>query len=193
MKKGWKLAFLGLLALNGIIVLLLAIGLFSPIQDETLPKVDAQEEAVEFQVKSNKEDLNKVIKMFVEKEKAKSFVDYNVYLRDQVELYGDVAVFSERIDYKLTFEPEALKNGNVVLRQKGIKVGKINLPVSYVLKAARDAYQFPDWVKIMPNDEMIYLSLDKMELKSNLKVRADRIDLKKDDIRFTLQLPVDQD
>ncbi|MEK4029054.1 MULTISPECIES: YpmS family protein [Bacillaceae] len=192
MKKGWKLAFLGLLALNVIIIFILVIGLFSPIKDEPLPKAYPAKEAVEFHVRSNKEDLNRVIKTFIEKEKEKSFVDYNVYLRDQVELYGDIAVFSERIDYKLTFEPEALKNGNVILRQKGIKVGRINLPVSYVLKAARDAYQFPDWVKIMPNDELIYISLDKMKLESDLKVKADRIDLKKDDIRFTFQLPVEQ-
>ncbi|KAB7708995.1 DUF2140 family protein [Bacillus aerolatus] len=191
MKKGWKFAFLGLLALNVLLVLALVIGLLLPIEEEPLPEASPQEEAVKFHVQSNKEDLNKVIKMFVEEQKANSLVDYNVYLRDQVELYGDVAVFSERIDYKLTFEPEALENGNVVLRQKGIKVGKINLPVSYVLKAARDAYQFPDWVKIMPNDKIIYISLDKMELKSNLKVRAERIDLKKDDISFTLLLPVE--
>lgn len=191
MKKGWKLAFLGLLALNVIIIFILVIGLFSPIKDEPLPKAYPAKEAVEFHVRSNKEDLNRVIKTFIEKEKEKSFVDYNVYLRDQVELYGDIAVFSERIDYKLTFEPEALKNGNVILRQKGIKVGRINLPVSYVLKAARDAYQFPDWVKIMPNDELIYISLDKMKLESDLKVKADRIDLKKDDIRFTFQLPTE--
>ncbi|GLY09719.1 YpmS family protein [Pseudobacillus badius] len=191
MNKKWKLAFLGLLTLNVIIVLILAIALFSPVKDEPLPKAQPEKEAVEFHVQSNKEDLNRVIKTFIEKEKAKSFVDYNVYLRDQVELYGDIAVFSERINYKLSFEPEALKNGNVILRQKGIKVGRINLPVSYVLKAARDAYQFPDWVKIMPNDELIYISLDKMKLESDLKVKADRIDLKKDDIRFTFQLPTE--
>lgn len=191
MNKKWKLAFLGLLTLNVIIVLILAIALFSPVKDEPLPKAQPDKEAVEFHVQSNKEDLNRVIKTFIEKEKAKSFVDYNVYLRDQVELYGDIAVFSERINYKLSFEPEALKNGNVILRQKGIKVGRINLPVSYVLKAARDAYQFPDWVKIMPNDELIYISLDKMKLESDLKVKADRIDLKKDDIRFTFQLPTE--
>ncbi|KIL75045.1 YpmS family protein [Bacillus badius] len=191
MNKKWKLAFLGLLTLNVIIVLILAIALFSPIKDEPLPKAQPEKEAVEFHVQSNKEDLNRVIKTFIEKEKAKGFVDYNVYLRDQVELYGDIAVFSERINYKLSFEPEALKNGNVILRQKGIKVGRINLPVSYVLKAARDAYQFPDWVKIMPNDELIYISLDKMKLESDLKVKADRIDLKKDDIRFTFQLPTE--
>ncbi|MED0664986.1 YpmS family protein [Bacillus badius] len=191
MNKKWKLAFLGLLTLNVIIVLILAIALFSPVKDEPLPKAQPEKEAVEFHVQSNKEDLNRVIKTFIEKEKAKSFVDYNVYLRDQVELYGDIAVFSERINYKLSFEPEALKNGNVILRQKGIKVGRINLPVSYVLKAARDAYQFPDWVRIMPNDELIYISLDKMKLESDLKVKADRIDLKKDDIRFTFQLPTE--
>lgn len=189
MNKRWKIAFLSLLTLNVVIVAILAIGFLWPIEQEPLPASSPQKEAVEFHIQSNKEDLNRVIKSFLDEQKEGGRVDYNVYLRDEVELYGDIPIFSERIDYKLTFEPEALENGNVVLRQKGIKVGRVNLPVSYVLKAARDAYDFPEWVKIMPNDEVIYISLEDMELKSNLKVRADQIDLKKDDIQFTLLMP----
>ncbi len=189
MNKRWKIAFLSLLTLNVVIVAILAIGFLWPIEQEPLPASNPQKEAVEFHIQSNKEDLNRVIKSFLDEQKEGGRVDYNVYLPDEVELYGDIPIFSERIDYKLTFEPEALENGNVVLRQKGIKVGRVNLPVSYVLKAARDAYDFPEWVKIMPNDEVIYISLEDMELKSNLKVRADQIDLKKDDIQFTLLMP----
>ncbi|MBM7647901.1 uncharacterized protein YpmS [Bacillus ectoiniformans] len=192
MKRFWKLSFFILLAVNAAIILFLVIGLLSPIEDDPVPKATPVEDAVEFHVQSNKEDLNRVIKTYIEKEKAGSPVDYNVYLRDKVELYGEVPVFSERLEYKLTFIPKALKNGNVVLEQDDMTIGKIKLPVSYVLKAARDSYNFPEWVKIMPNDKMIYVSLDKMELKSDLKVKADRMDLEKDDIQFTLMVPMNE-
>ncbi|WP_100331341.1 YpmS family protein [Bacillus xiapuensis] len=190
MKLGWKHAFIGLLAINVLIVAILLAGILSPIKDQPIRQTAPGKENVKFHVQANKEDLNQLINKYMKKGINNNLpVDYNVYLRDQVEMYGHVSVFSERIDYKMTFEPKALKNGNIVLKQKELKVGKINLPVSYVLKAARDNYSLPDWVQILPNDKMIYLSLDKMKLDSGLQARAERFDLKKDDIRFTLMLP----
>lgn len=43
---------------------------------------------------------------------------------------------------------------------------------------------------IMPKKEKIYLSLDKLKLQGDTKVRADTLNLKKDDISFTLLVPV---
>ena len=44
MNKKWKLAFLGLLTLNVIIVLILAIALVSPVKDEPLPKAQPEKD-----------------------------------------------------------------------------------------------------------------------------------------------------
>ncbi|EFR96482.1 conserved hypothetical protein, partial [Listeria ivanovii FSL F6-596] len=42
----------------------------------------------------------------------------------------------------------------------------------------------------IPKKEKIYLALDKLKLKGDTEVRVDTLDLKKDDISFTLLVPV---
>ncbi|WP_203363799.1 YpmS family protein [Bacillus sp. REN10] len=191
MRQFWKYAFFAILAVNILFLTVLGVKIFSPIKDDPIPEASPARDAVEFQVQSNKEDLNRVIQSYIKKETKNSPVKLNVYLKDQVIMYGEIPVFSSGIDYKLTFEPKALENGDIVLKQKEMKMGRVSLPVSYVMKAAKDAYPFPDWVKFMPNDQMIYLSLNDLKLKSDVKVRADQFNLKKDDIQFTFMLPIE--
>ena len=111
-------------------------------------------------------------------------------LNDEVELSGELPVFSETIDMKLTFEPKALENGDLILEQKNIFIGKLKLPVPLVMKFVRDSYQLPDWVTIQPNEERMYVSLQNMKMKSDLKVRVAEFDLKNDDIEFSLKVPM---
>ena len=90
----------------------------------------------------------------------------------------------------MTFEPKALENGDLILYQKSASVGKMNLPVSYILKFIRNSYNLPSWVIIQPKDELIYVSLEKMELKGDMKVKADKFNLKEDDITLTFMVDV---
>jgi uncharacterized protein YpmS len=193
MKNKWKVAFIALSGALIIVAVIILMMVFAPIKDDELPdnKSDNNSE-VGFDVRSNKHDLNLIIEHYIEEEGLKGPVDYDVQLKDDVELHGSVPVFTSNIDFELKFEPQALKNGNILLKQKSISVGSLNLPVSYVLKVIRDSYNFPEWVKIQPNDELIYVSLQDMELKSDIRVRAKEFDLEKDNIRFRLLVPVDQ-
>jgi uncharacterized protein YpmS len=77
-----------------------------------------------------------------------------------------------------------------LLKQKSISIGALNLPVTYVMKIIQQNYKLPNWVVIEPNNESIYVSLQEMELKSDIKVRANSFNLKRDDISFTLWVPV---
>jgi uncharacterized protein YpmS len=193
MKNKWKVAFFGLLGalIAGFVIILLMV--FAPAKDDELPENKANNNReVGFDVRSNKHDLNLIIKHYIEEEGLKGPVEYDVQLKDDVELLGSVPVFTSDIDFELKFEPKALKNGDILLKQKSISVGALNLPVSYVLKVIRDSYNFPEWVKIQPNDELIYVSLQDMKLKSDIKVRAKEFDLKEDNIMFRLLVPVDQ-
>lgn len=164
-----------------------------PIRDETEPlkEQSTAKEDVKFEIKTNKADLNRIINHYIEQEGLKSPIEYEVMLNDEVELYGTMKVFTQDIEMKLTFEPEALENGDLILKQKSISIGKIQLPVSYVLKFVRDQYDFPSWVTIQPNDELVYVALQKMKLKSDIKVKVNKFDLKNNDIRFTLLVPTD--
>ncbi|PLR98886.1 YpmS family protein [Bacillus sp. T33-2] len=190
MKNKWKLAFFilaGILVAGAAVLFIMAA---SPAEDAPINKVDRNEDAndVKFLINTNKSDLNKIINHYLD-EQATGSVDYEVVLRDEVELYGTIPVFSQDLQMKLTFEPEALKNGDLILKQKTISIGKLQLPVSYVLNFIRNSYNLPEWVNIQPNDEMVYVSMRDLKLKSDIKVRVNEFDLKEDNISFTLLVP----
>ncbi|GLB61187.1 YpmS family protein [Bacillus sp. NCCP-133] len=188
----WKKLFFTLLAINAIILIILLIFISLPAEDEEYIAGNLKEENyVPFHIQANKEDLNRVINHYLKKEGLTGgAIDYKVLLNDEVDLYGSIPFFSQDLEMKLSFEPKSLENGDVVLQQKSISVGQLNLPVSHVLKLVRDRYKLPEGVMIQPKEERIYVSMQKMKLKSDVKVKVDEFNLKENDIRFRLLVPV---
>lgn len=192
MNHKWKKLFFLLLGINLAVFIIILTMIFTPGKDSALPHGGNQnEQDVKFRINTNKSDLNRIINHYLEKEGLTGPVDYQVLLKDEVELYGSIPVFSQNLHMKLTFEPKALKNGDLVLKQKSISIGRMQIPVSYAMKFIRDQYKFPNWIIIQPNEEMIYVALQKMEIKSDIKIRANQFDLKRDEIAFTLLVPAE--
>ena len=190
----WKRLFILLLGLNVALVFLLFTFFLFMINDtgnETkIPTIDSTEKQVALQIKTNKQDLNRVINHYLDTELSSTY-DYRVLLTDQVELYGAIPIFNEELNVKLTFEPKPLENGDLELQQKNMSIGNLSLPPSLVLKFIQNSYSLPEWIMIQPSKEKIYVSLNTFKLKSNFKVLVDEFNLKDDDIRFSLQLPMD--
>ncbi|MBU5210039.1 MULTISPECIES: YpmS family protein [Heyndrickxia] len=188
-KSRWKIAFFSLLVLNILIVGLLSYFIFSPGVNE-IPKYNVKEsDKINLKVKSNKKDLTNLINHYIQKENLNGPIDYSVNLDNEVELFGTMQIFSEDVQLKMTFEPVALKNGDLLLKQKSILIGDLNLPVSYVLKFIQKSYKLPEWVTIVPNEEVIYVGLHDLKV-NNMTVRANTFDLENDDIEFSLQVPM---
>ncbi|MGG3943281.1 YpmS family protein [Peribacillus psychrosaccharolyticus] len=187
--RKWKTLFIALAALNiiGIITVFLLISL--PVKDEPISEKLVQNDDIEFQVHANREDLNLLIAQYLEKEGFTGIIKYEVLLTDEVELFGTVKMFGREVELKLTFEPIAQKNGDLVLVQKTISLGQMGLPVSYVMNFINKQFKTPDWVTIQPNQKQIYVSLQNMKLKSDIKVKAKKFDLENDDISFILSVP----
>ncbi|KMY52357.1 YpmS family protein [Peribacillus loiseleuriae] len=188
-KASWKYLFLGLVTINVIALVTVIILINLPANDEEISKIDRKDQGVSFVINTNRDDLNTLISQYIEKEGLAGSVHYDVYLSDVVELYGTMPFFGRDIELKLTFVPEAQSNGDVVLKQESVSVGQLNLPVSYVLNFINRQYKTPDWVTIQPDKEQIYVSLQNMELKSDVKVKAKEFDLKNDKISFVLTVP----
>ena len=190
----WKRLFILLLGLNVALVFLLFTFFLFMINDtgnETkIPTIESTEKQVALQIKTNKQDLNRVINHYLDTELSSTY-DYQVLLTDQVELYGAIPIFNEELNVKLTFEPKPLENGDLELQQKNMSIGNLSLPPSLVLKFIQNSYSLPEWIMIQPSKEKIYVSLNNFKLKSNFKVLVDEFNLKDDDIRFSLQLPMD--
>ncbi len=191
MKNSWKKGFFILLGINVLVVVILFVLLQVPSNETERPNVKTNKgEFVSFLVQSNKKDLNKLINHYLKKETANSPADYTIHLGDEVELYGAIPFFSEQLNMKLTFEPEALPNGDLVLNQKSISIGSMHLPVAYVLKVIRDNYKLPEGVEIRPNNKLIYIHMQSLKLNSGIKVKANKFDLKNNHIAITLLVPV---
>ncbi|MFJ5715178.1 YpmS family protein [Neobacillus sp. NPDC093127] len=191
MKNKWKIGFLVLIGINLLSAIIIISLIMYPSADKEISKWKAPVgDHVTFHVKSNKADLNKLINHYLKQEAADSPIAYRVLLGDEVELYGTLPFFSEQLNMKLTFEPEALKNGDLVLKQKTMSIGSLNLPISYVLNIISENYKLPKGVHIKPNEKLIYVNMQQLKLKSDIKIKANKFDLKKDDISFTLLVPV---
>jgi uncharacterized protein YpmS len=192
MKNKWKKGFFLLLGIDLIIFILIASLVLKPTDDTGKVKNSkSNKDTVSFKIKSNKNDLNQLINHYLKKEAADTPIDYQVRLGNEVELYGEIPFFSEKLNMKLTFVPKALENGDLELKQKSISLGSLHLPVSTVLVFIRDNYKLPVGVDIRPNDKLVYVHMQQLKLKSDLKVKVDKFDLKKDDIAFTLLVPVE--
>ncbi|MBW8350915.1 YpmS family protein [Bacillus sp. IITD106] len=190
-KNKWKLLFLTLLSINILVLLALSMMLFIAADQDPIPKTNISTDNMsEFLIQTKKQDLNQLINHYIEKEGLDGPIHYRVLLTDDVELYGEVQVFSQSMYLKMTFEPEALENGDLILKQKSLSLGDVKLPVTYILKFIRDSYKLPDWVIIQPNDKQIYVSLQHMKLKSGIRVKVEDFNLVDDQIAMKMFVPV---
>lgn len=192
--KKWKRLFWGLVMINIMTIIVIMIVLFQPFNgmNKSHP-IEQNEEIVELSIETNKTDLNRLINHFLEEEAHNKAVDYQVRLGEDVELLGKINVFDSNIPFNMTFIPDIQTNGDLILRQKSMSVGMIELPVPIVLNYVKKHYSIPKWVKIQPKQQTIYVALNKMETKSGFKVKVKKFDLENDNFQFKLGVPIDKE
>lgn len=143
------------------------------------------EEGPSFTLIATKNDLNQFLKQYLETEALqKDNIDYSVRLQEVVRLEGSITTLSTKVPFVLTFEPEVLANGDLLLKQKKFSVAKVNLPVQILMQLISRTYSFPDGVLILPDQSSIYLSLTSINPNGKFKVRAEQFDLVNDHIQF---------
>ncbi|MED4061141.1 YpmS family protein [Priestia megaterium] len=183
-KTRWKIAFFTLL--GGVLFIIIMVGgmVFSTDQPTSLPNTFMDnKKSVQFNISTHKEDLNKLLNQYVN-----ITTSYNVRLKnDVIEFKGFVPVLSEKVQVKITFIPQASKNGDLILIPKSFSLGKLNLPISSVLKLVNSSVKLPDWIIIQPVNKTIYVELQKLKINhSHMKIKVNHINLKKDDISLKL-------
>lgn len=180
----WKILFFALsgIVLAVLIAIFVLVGIPSevPLPDNTA----AEEDNPVLEITSSKENLNEIIAQMIQKQKTGQSLDFSMVLTDSVELYTVIPVFEREIQLKMTFQPETLDNGDIILKQETMQLGQMRLPVSYVLNFISNQASLPEWMIIDPANEQIYIALSEIELPNNLKLQANRMDLVEDDISF---------
>ena len=190
--KDWKKRFYLLIMINAIILFILAIYLYTPIPKKELDIASEQyksEESSQFVVRTTKQNLNNLVNAYLDKVLSNTEHQFSINLDEDVQLFGELPVFSSSVPLLAHFEPIVQDNGDLVLKQKSISVGQLKLPNKKIMKYIDDYLPTPKWVIIDPSKEEVYVKITEMDIKSNFKVAVEQFDVEANNIAFKIEVP----
>jgi uncharacterized protein YpmS len=187
MKNKWKISFFTLITVNLIIIFTLAyyVGIFTTYSDEKSP-TNATLQETHFKVISSKDDLNALITSYLVKKKQTKNIAYDIFLDDDIQLTGSIVAFGKEVSLHMNFAPQVTPNGDLILVEKSIKLGKLQLPDKKVLQYIQKYYDLPEWIIVQPEKKQVYVALTTLKLKNEIQMKANSFDLKRDDISFDI-------
>ena len=187
----WRAGFFGLLIFNGLILLILLVLIFWPVSNNEFPPntmIDEQESS-EFYIQTTKQNLNNLVNAYIEKLLEGTEHHYRILLEDDVHLMGELPVFSSTVPLSVRFEPIEQANGDLILQQKSISVGLLELPNKKIMEYMDRFLPMPEWVTIDPDSQEIYVAVTDMELQGNFDVAVHHMDLEANNITMKLVVP----
>ncbi|MFZ3579023.1 YpmS family protein [Virgibacillus sp. DJP39] len=190
-KSKWKKLFYTLLTVNIVIVAVIISFIFWPVSDSTIPsqeKVDEQKSS-QFIVRTTKSNLNDLVNAYLDKLLDNTRHHYSIELEEDVHLLGELPVFSTTIPLSVHFEPIVQENGDVILEQKSISVGLLELPNQKIMEYIKKYLPMPKWVTVNPKEEEIYVAVTNMDIRSNFKVSIEHLDLEANNLAFKIHVP----
>ncbi|MCK8617005.1 YpmS family protein [Fructobacillus sp. M158] len=129
----------------------------------------------------NRDQLNALSKTYLTNE---SNGKYQLVVNDDhVVAQTTVTIFGQKMDAKLTIDPQTTSDGNIVMAVKKVELGKLDLPVNVAMGYIKSMYSGPKGVNIQPDQQQISLDLAKLTKKNGWTLQADELNLK--DNRFT--------
>lgn len=188
--NGWKWAFL---ILAGLLIGML-IWTYQQIQPVQIGEVneapfEQTESDMVFEVRTGRENVTRLANTYLEEEMADDFAGFTFQLEQQAELHGEIEVFGFPIEFALYMTPYVLENGNLQLRGESINLGSLNLPVSFAMAQIARQVDFPEWIVIDSEEQLIIVNLNDYKLDNGTQFSMSRIDLEEDDIRVNIHLP----
>lgn len=142
-----------------------------------------------FQVQLTKKQANQIIQYYLDNYQKNGSIQYDFYLKNQALLKGKWKILGTSLDFYLYFDPYLMENGNVKLQARKLSVGSLSLPIKELLSYVKSQGSLPDWIEVNPADKNILLNLNKYKLKNGMTIKADKMDLVNDNIRFNVYIP----
>ena len=183
--------FFSLLAFNIFIIILLIALIFWPVPENKIPITEeaSEQASSEFVIRTTKQNLNNLVNAYIEKLLGDSKHHYKVSLEEDVHLIGELPVFSSTVPLSVHFEPLVQENGDLILKQRSISVGLLELPNQKIMEYMDKYLPMPEWVTVNPKDQEIYVAVTDMDIQSNFQVAVETIDLEANNLAFKLKVP----
>jgi len=191
-KKNWRKRFITLCIINVIVIVALFMYLYSPIPEKDLQlatKDYSKENSSEFYIRTTKQNLNNLVNAYLDKLLLGTNHHYSVNLDEDVQLFGELPIFSTTVPLLINLEPIVQENGDIALKQKSISVGSLQLPNRKIMQYIDKYLPMPEWVIVNPKEEEIYVKVTEMDIKSNFKVKVEQFDLEANNISFKINVP----
>lgn len=190
-KNKWKKLFFSLLIVNSIVLLTIVTLIYWPVSSSKVRPVDQidSNDSSEFIVRTTKENLNELVNAYIEKYQQGTKHQYRVTLEEDVHLQGELPVFSSTVPLSIHLEPLVQENGDIILKQKSISIGLLELPNKTIMEYIRKHLPMPEWVRVNPSDEEIYVAISEMDIKSNFQVSIEHFNLEANHIALKINVP----
>lgn len=104
-------------------------------------------------------------------------------------LIGDTKFMGVKIRFAINFIPQMTKEGNILLKAKGLSVGQLNIPLKFVMGYIAKNYNIPKWVSIDAKNKTILLDLNRYSKHRSLKYSAEEINMEDGRFRFLITVP----
>ncbi len=181
----WKISFFILLSINILVLIIVARFMYPLFQT---PETELPAESYPFtsddivlRMNANKEELATFINNFLQENET----DFTILLEDDVALKGNIQILNMNLPLFAEFEPSVTTSGNLVLSLKTITLGNLKIPHRYILQHFSNIVDLPEWVLIVPEEELIYINFYDVNEKAT-KFRLETFDLQEDEIVFSI-------
>ena len=110
-------------------------------------------------------------------------------VEDDIILLSELTVFSYTLPVTMHFDPVVREDGNLMLKQSKVEIGKLNIQPATVLKILKDSVDLPPWMIVRPKEEELFIDLRALPISGDLQVRAKEFNLDKDEIILEITIP----
>lgn len=185
----WKWAFVI------IVIILIGGGIYlytqitAPIEKQTTSQPIKQSNS-SFEVDLNSSQVNALADNYLVRLQKGQKTKYGFIVgKKYATITGTTKFLGSKINFALNFTPTRQSNGNVLLKAKGLAVGRLNLPITYVMGYIKNNYKVPSWVRLNQKKKTILLDLNQYSRHRNLQYSAKKISLVNGDFRFLVTVP----
>lgn len=187
--NGWKWAFFVLLAaiiINGAVVVHRAAAP-APAPEVSRPVQTAD---TSLTVALNRKQVNALSANYLNKFLKGERVKYHFIVgKKYATLVGDTKFMGVKVRFAINFIPQMTKEGNVLLKAKGLSVGQLNIPLKFVMGYIAKNYNIPKWVSIDAKKKTVLLDLNRYSKHRSLKYSAEEINMEDGRFRFLITVP----
>lgn len=187
--NGWKWAFFVLLA---AIIIGGAVVVHKAAAPAPAPEVSRPVRTTDtsLTVALNRKQVNALSANYLNQFLKGERVKYHFIVGEKyATLIGDTKFMGVKIRFAINFIPQMTKEGNVLLKAKGLSVGQLNIPLKFVMGYIAKNYNIPKWVSIDAKNKTILLDLNRYSKHRSLKYSAEEINMEDGRFRFLITVP----